>query len=34
MDVETTVKHRFLEGSNMTFQEVLDSAFKEPIPVL
>ena len=34
MDVETTVKHKFLEGSNMTFQEVFDFAFKRLIPVL
>ena len=34
MDVETTVKHKFLEGSNMTFQEVFDFAFKKLIPVL
>jgi L-2-amino-thiazoline-4-carboxylic acid hydrolase len=34
MDSETTVKHKFLEGSNMTFQEVFDFAFKSLIPVL
>ena len=34
MDIETTVKHKFLEGSNMTFQEVFDFAFKSFIPVL
>jgi hypothetical protein len=34
MDAETTVKHKFLEGSNMTFQEVFDFAFKSLIPVL
>ena len=34
MDVETTIKHKFLEGSNMTFQEVFDFAFKKLIPVL
>ena len=34
MDVETTVKHKFLEDSNMTFQEVFDFAFKSLIPVL
>ena len=34
MAVETTVKHKFLEGSNMTFQEVFDFAFKSLIPVL
>jgi hypothetical protein len=27
MDIETTVEHKFLEGSNMTFQEVFDFAF-------
>jgi hypothetical protein len=34
MDIETTVKHKFLEDSNMTFQEVFDFAFKSLIPVL
>jgi len=34
MDIETTVEHKFLEGSNMTFQEVFDFAFKKFIPVL
>jgi hypothetical protein len=34
MDVETTVKHKFLENSNMTFQEVFDFAYKKLIPVL
>ena len=34
MDIETTVKHKFLEGSNMTFQEVFDFAFEGLIPVL
>jgi hypothetical protein len=34
MDVETTVKHKFLEDSNMTFEEVFDFAFKSLIPVL
>jgi hypothetical protein len=34
MDTETTVKHKFLEDSNMTFQEVFDFAFKSLIPVL
>jgi hypothetical protein len=34
MDVETIAKHKFLEGSNMTFQEVFDFAFKKLIPVL
>ena len=26
MDMETTIKYKFLEGSNMTFQQVFDSA--------
>jgi hypothetical protein len=34
MDVETIAKHKFLEDSNMTFQEVFDFAFKTLIPVL
>jgi L-2-amino-thiazoline-4-carboxylic acid hydrolase len=34
MDIDTTVKHKFLEDSNMTFQEVFDFAFKSLIPVL
>jgi hypothetical protein len=34
MDVETIVKHKFLEGSDMTFQEVFDFAYKKFIPVL
>jgi len=34
MDVENTVKHKFLEGSDMTFQEVFDFAFQSLIPVL
>jgi hypothetical protein len=34
MDVETNVTHKFLEDSNMTFQEVFDFAFKSLIPVL
>ena len=34
MDAETTIKHKFLECSNMTFQEVFDFAFKKLIPVL
>ena len=34
MDIETTVKHKFSEDSNMTFQEVFDFAFKSLIPVL
>ena len=28
MDVETIVKPKFLEDSNMTFQQVFDFAFK------
>jgi hypothetical protein len=34
MDIETTVKHKFLENSNMTFQEVFDFAYKKLVPVL
>ena len=34
MDVETTVKHKFLEDSNLTFQEVFEFAFKRLVPVL
>ena len=34
MEPEFTVKHKFLEGSNMTFQEVFDFAFNSLIPVL
>jgi len=34
MDSETTVKHKFLEDSEMSFQEVFDFAFKGLIPVL
>jgi hypothetical protein len=34
MDVETIVKHKFLEGSDMTFQEVFDFAYKKFVPVL
>jgi hypothetical protein len=34
MAVETTVKHKFLEDSNMSFQEVFDFAYKKLIPVL
>ncbi len=34
MDVEPIVKHKFLEDSGMTFQEVFDFAFKKLIPVL
>jgi hypothetical protein len=34
MDVETTIKHKFLEDSNMTFQQVFHFAFKKLVPVL
>ncbi len=34
MDTETTVKHKFLGDSGMTFQEVFDFAFRRFIPVL
>jgi hypothetical protein len=34
VNVESSVKHKFLEDSNMTFQEVFDFAFKKIIPVL
>jgi hypothetical protein len=34
LDVQTTAEHKFLEGSNMTFQEVFDFAFGSLIPVL
>ncbi len=34
MDVETNAVHKFLEGSNMTFQQVFDFAFKSLVPVL
>jgi hypothetical protein len=34
MDIETTVKHKFLEDSSMTFQEVFGFAFESLIPVL
>jgi L-2-amino-thiazoline-4-carboxylic acid hydrolase len=34
MNVGTVVKHKFLESSNMTFQEVFDFAFKTFIPDL
>ena len=34
MNNETTVKHKFLQDSNMTFQEVFDFAFQSLIPVL
>jgi hypothetical protein len=34
MDGETNIRHKFLEDSNMTFQEIFDFAFKKLIPVL
>jgi hypothetical protein len=34
MDGNTTVRHMFLEDSNMSFQEVFDFAYKRLIPVL
>lgn len=34
MENETNVKHKFLEDSHLTFQEVFDFAFKSRIPVL
>lgn len=34
MDTETTSKNKFLEGSDMTFQDVFDFAYKGLIPVL
>lgn len=34
MDFETAIKPKFLESSNMTFQEVFDFAFKTFVPVL
>jgi hypothetical protein len=34
MDVKTTIKHKFFEDSNMTFQEVFEFAYKKLIPVL
>ncbi len=34
MHVETSAKHKFSEGSDMTFQEVFDFAFKKLVPVL
>jgi hypothetical protein len=34
MDVEAAAKHKFLEDSNMTFQEVFDFSFKKLVPVL
>lgn len=34
MDMERTVQHKFLDDSNMTFQQVFDFAFKGLVPVL
>jgi len=34
MDVETIIKHKFLEDSNMSFQEVFNFAYKGLIPIL
>jgi len=34
MDAETPVKHKFLEPSDMTFQEVFDFAYGGLIPAL
>jgi L-2-amino-thiazoline-4-carboxylic acid hydrolase len=34
MDAETAVKHKFLQDSNMTFQEVFDFAYGSLVPVL
>jgi len=34
MDTEATVKHKFLQDSNMTFEQVFDFAFKSLIPIL
>ena len=34
MDAEAPVKHKFLEPSDMTFQDVFDFAYKGLIPVL
>lgn len=34
MNGETTVKHKFLENSNMTFQEIFDFSYKKLVPVL
>ena len=33
MDVETSIKHKFMEDLNMSFQEVYDFAFKGNIPI-
>ena len=34
MDVEPTARHKYLENSEMSFQEVFDFAYKRLIPVL
>lgn len=34
MDIETAIKHKFLESADMTFQEVFDFAFRTFVPVL
>lgn len=34
MDPKATVKHRFLEGSNMTFEQVFDFAYRHLVPLL
>ena len=34
MNVETIIKHKFSEDSNMTFQQVYDFAFKDLVPIL
>lgn len=34
MDAESTVRHKFLEDSGMTFQQVFDFAFRRLVPVL
>lgn len=34
MDIEAAVKHKFLAGSHLTFQEVFDFAFRPFVPVL
>ena len=34
MDIQTNEKHKFLEDSHMSFQEVFDFAYKKLIPVL
>lgn len=34
MDTETTVTHKFQEGSDMTFQQVFEFAFERLVPIL